>query len=706
MRFSKILFIILLVAIQNAGFAQNKIHKDNIDSLISIMTQSEKIDFIAGYQNFNIKGNPRLGIPQIKMADGPMGLNGHGKATAFPASICMAATWNTTLIQEVGEAIAMEAKSKGIGVLLAPGANNYRIPQCGRNFEYYGEDPFLCSEMAVSFINGVQSKKVIATIKHFVANNHDYDRHRVSSDIDERTLNEIYFPPFKAAVQKAKVGAIMTSYNLVNGVHTSESKVLMEEVLRKQWGFDGIIMSDWISVYSIDAFAAGLDIEMPRPQFMNHHNIDSLIEANPENIDLLDQKVKRIISTCESLGLYDTLNFQDIEVDIKKHEAIAQQVAREGIVLLKNEDNILPLENHQPKKILVIGPNAKYTPYSGGGAAHIDASHNISFFQGIKNIAPEHFQIDYLSSEGLFLMNSKTDLECIKKELSIAKDYDALILCLGFNSKTEGEAFDRPFSLPEKQLFLMDELAKIQDHIILVINAGGGISMPWVDKTKVILHAWYLGQEGGNALAEVLFGKVNPSGKLPISIERKWEDNAAFSSYDSTHALAGAKPFYTLYGKKHKSIPMEYTEGIFTGYRHYEKENIKPLFAFGYGISYTQFKLSALKIKDQNLSVDDSLHIQFTIKNIGDREGSETIQLYVSDQSSSLPRPEKELKGFKKVFLKAGETKTIKWSLPNEILSVYHSDHHQWMIEDGAFEIKIGNASNHITLKESINYHQ
>ncbi len=707
MNWRKSILIILLVwGVLNLSFSQKKSESFNSDSLISLMSQSEKIDFISGYQNFNIKGNERLGIPQIKMADGPMGVKGHGKATAYPASICMAATWNSGLIVELGEAIAKEAKSKGIGILLAPGVNNYRIPQCGRNFEYYGEDPFLSSQMTVSFINGVQSQKVMATAKHFVANNHDYDRHRVSSNIDERSLHEIYFPPFKAAIEQTKVGAIMTSYNLLNGVHTSESKYLMEEILRDTWGFKGIIMSDWISVYSLNAFDAGLDLEMPRSQFMNHHNVDSLIKRHPEYISLLDRKVSHIISTCQRIGLYDSLWGEIDSIDWDKHQLISRQVAREGIVLLKNENQILPLLDNDESKVLVLGPNAKYTPYSGGGAAQINAERNVSFWQGIKEMAPDNFHFDYLDTEALYHLHSEINRVQFVEDLQQAKAYDKVILCLGFNSKTEGEAFDRPFSLPREQEFLMEKLSEINENIIVLVNAGGGISMPWLPKAKALLYAWYAGEDGGNAIGEIIFGKVNPSGKLPISIERRWKDNAAYSSYDSSHAVVGAKPFYTLYGKAHDAIPMEYSEGIFTGYRHFDRMENKPLFAFGFGLSFTSFEYSNFECANIDFKRNDCIQIQLEVTNTGGFDGSETIQLYIRDLESSLPRPEKELKAFQKLYLEKEESKIVEFRISKEDLMFYHPQFHDWIVEEGEFEIKIGSASDHIIFSKKIQYHK
>lgn len=685
------------------AFSQTSDIPFSADSLISKMTLEEKIGFISGHKNFNIQGLDRLGIPQIKMADGPMGINGHGKATAFPASICMAASWNPDLIKQMSGAIAMEAKSKGIGVLLAPGVNMYRVPHCGRNFEYYGEDPFLASQITVSFIQGVQNQNVIATVKHFVANNQDYDRHRVSSDIDERTLHEIYFPAFKAAVQEANVGAIMTSYNLLNGVHTSESPWLIKDILKEKWGFEGIVMSDWISVYSDKAFGAGLDLEMPRPQFMNPENIVPLIKADASSEKILDDKVRRILNTSNRIGVYKTKATID-SVHWENHQHLAKQVAREGFVLLKNKNKLLPITTNTSKRILVLGPNAKYTPYSGGGAAMIDAYAMTSFYEGIKNNAPTKHKVDYMSVEGIYHQNSTIDYIKLKEELKKVANYDAVILCMGFNSKTEGEGFDRPFELPKNQKLLIDEVSKLQDNLIVVINSGGGIKMPWLDKVTSLLYTWYPGQEGGNALGEIIFGKVNPSGKLPITIEKQWKDNAAFKTYDTIYAVPNAKPFYTLYGKEHEVAHMKYEEGIFTGYRHFEKNNIEPLFPFGFGLSYSTFKCSDLLLDKNTIISNDSIAVQLTIENTGKFDGYETIQVYISDLESSLPRPVKELKAFKKVFLKAGEHKTIHFTITKQMLEFYHPDYKNWIAEEGAFDILIGNSSNNIQWSKRIMY--
>ena len=699
----KFVFILSFFTIVFCGFAQNSKPNFNADSLISLMSVEEKIGFISGYKNFNLKGLERLGIPEIKMADGPMGLNGHGKATAFPASICMAATWNPELIEEMSGAIAVEAKSKGVGVLLAPGTNMYRTPHCGRNFEYYGEDPFLASQMTVSFVHGVQDKKVMATVKHLVANNQDYDRHRVSSNIDLRTLNEIYFPPFRAAVEEANVGAIMTSYNLLNGVHTSESAWLIKDVVKNEWNFDGIVMSDWISVYSIEAFEAGLDLEMPRPQFMNMENILPLIESDSTFEDILDDKVRRILNSCFRIGLYDKSEKND-SVDWQKHKNISKEVARQGFVLLKNNENLLPLNNAKNKRILVLGPNAIYTPYSGGGAAKIDAYEMKSFFQGIKDNSDANQQVDYMSVEGIFHLNSTVNYLKFKKELEKAKDYDAVVLCLGFDSKTEGEGFDRPFELPKKQQILVEELKNIQENLVVVVNSGGGVKMPWIDDVSALLFAWYPGQDGATALGEIVFGIQNPSGKLPITIEKQWSDNGAFKNYDSTKAIEGAKPLYSIYGKKHKIENIDYQEAIFTGYRHFDKNEIEPLFPFGFGLSYTNFELKNIVAKSKKFSGNDTLTVTINIKNIGNYDGFETVQLYISDIESSLPRPNKELKAFKKVFLKAGEQKSINFNITKKMLQFYNPESNLWISEKGEFDILIGNSSRNISQKIRVEY--
>ncbi len=695
--------IVCIIFLSLHGSGQTSVSPLNADSLVSLMSLQEKIDCIGGYKSFNIKEIERLGIPRIKMADGPMGVNGHGKATAFPASICMAASWNTDLIKETGTAIGNEARSKGIDVLLAPGVNIYRVPHCGRNFEYYGEDPFLSAQMAVSFICGVQSQRVMATIKHFAANNQDYDRHRVSSNIDERTLNEIYFPAFKAAVQKAKVGAVMTSYNLLNGIHTSESTYLIKEVLKNKWGFQGLVMSDWISVYSTNSFRAGLDLEMPKPQFMNAKNILPLVESDPAAKKMLDDKVSRIITSCARFGLYER-NKDSVEVNWEKHRQTALRVAREGFVLLKNEEAVLPLKNNKIKRIAVLGPNALYTPYSGGGAAMIDAYRMTSFLEGIKNNAPGTIQVNYLETEGLNYGYSAINRDKLAAQLDQIKEYDAVVLCLGFNSETEGEAFDRPFALPENQEWLIDEASTRNPNLILVLNAGGGVFMPWLKKCRALLYAWYPGQEGGNALGEIIFGKISPSGKLPISIEKQWKDNAAFGSYDTSFAVPHAKPFYTLYGKEHEVKQLDYKEGIFTGYRHYESKNIAPLFPFGFGLSYTSFQLSELSVNKKTFSGKDSLVVKLKIQNTGQLSGSEVVQLYIHDIASGLPRPLKELKAFKKVMLEPGQTTTLIFSVDKEMLAFYNPALHDWTTEVGDFEILLGNASNNIQLKQTITF--
>lgn len=654
--------------------------------LMSRLTLRDKIRMLSGDRLFNIKGFPELGIPEITMTDGPQGIRDHGRATAFPAPICMAATWNPALIHSTGAAIAGEGKAKGIDVLLAPGVNMYRVPQCGRNFEYMGEDPCLASRIAVGYIQGVQSQGMIATVKHFVANNQDFDRHRYSSDIDERTLHEIYFPVFKAAVCEGKVQAVMTSYNPLNGVHTCESEWLLKDVLRKQWGFEGITMSDWISVYSPKVLKAGLDLEMPSGQFLNADTLLLLLRQKQISLSLIDEKVDHIISTCMRMHLYDNRSTPP-EIPFASHDSLACQVATEGIVLLKNEE-LLPLQSSR-KQIAVITPQT--LPYSGGGAAQVQPETLPSLYRRLEEEAGAdiHFTpIDISEGYDTLLLRG-------------IDHYDAVIVTLGFNDRLEGEGFDRPFYLPAEQNDFMQCLCRQHPWVVAILTAGGGVEIPWIDQVEALLYSWYPGQAGDKALANLLLGKNNPSGKLPISIEKRWRDNAAFGSYDTTFAQPGAEPLYTLYGKPHTIEHIPYREGIFTGYRHYDTHQISPLFPFGYGLSYSRFTLSCPRISQSELTSGDTLYIRVKIKNTGKCEGQETVQLYLEDVDSSLPRPLHELKAFQKINLKAGESKYVSFQLTEKDFAFYNPTHSQWETEAGHFIIHIGTSSRQLPLQKS-----
>lgn len=642
---------------------------------ISQMTLKDKIEMISGDRSFFIRGMPELRIPPVGMTDGPQGIKGHGEATAFPSPICLAATWNTDLAYTTGQAIAKEGKAKRIGILLAPGVNMYRVPQCGRNFEYMGEDPYLASRMAVAYIRGVQDNGMLATIKHFAANNQDFDRHTYSSDIDQRTLHEIYFPPFKAAVQEAGVGAVMTSYNLLNGVHTSESDYLINNVLKKEWGFKGIVMSDWIAVYSPQAAIAGLDLEMPSGQYMNAKQLFPLILNGQLPIPVIEDKVRRIMETCIRHGLYTPAS--DILPDLTQHDSLATRIAEEGIVLLKN-NNILPLK---AGTIKVYTPTV--LPYSGGGATHVTPNTPPELFRQLKSMEHGTLRFTHSDISGGY---DTTALQGVGKE-------DIILIVAGFNPETEGEAFDRPFALPSEQDLFIRKACRKTPNVIVIIMAGGGVFMPWLDGTGALLHSWYPGQSGDKALAQLLLGQACPSGKLPISIEKKWQDNAAAATYDTTYAIPGAKPFYTLYGKSHEIKHMPYSEGIFTGYRHYEHQHIEPLFPFGFGLSYTSFKYSQGKADKRAIRKGEQITFYVTVENKGHYESMETIQLYIRDMESSLPHPEKELKGFQKIRLKPGEKKQVSFTIDEQALCFYDDARGAWTSESGKFSAMLGTSS-------------
>ena len=786
---------------QIVNITQSDINKAR--EIVSKMTLDEKISYISGYTDFSICPIPRLGLPEIKMADGPQGIRNVARSTMYPAGILSAATWNRQLINKLGCSLGQDARLHGINILLGPGVNMYRAPMCGRNFEYFGEDPYLASETAKHYIIGVQSQGVIATIKHFALNNQEWNRHHVSSDADERTIQEIYFPTFKKAVKEAHVGAIMNSYNLINGVHATENPWLNIHVLRDCWGFKGILMSDWESVYSgVGAVLGGLDLEMPSGRYMNKETLLPALKSGIISERMIDDKVCHIIQTLSAFGLLkqNQANTKDTDRELSTSASTALDIAREGIVLLKNKNSLLPLRGN----IAIIGPNANITP-TGGGSGSVTPFKTTTVAEGIKAIyngkssyiedakwldtlkleykasyytnknlegkpalvrkeaeinhewkedapAPElpadGFSVKWESSfksetDGIIklmvrgddgyrvFVNDKevasdwtnhavTEKEAcvqIKKgnEYKIRMEYydnirdataqliiqtanteklrhalskfDNVALCVGFTSNTEGENFDRPFELNTWQKSLIDLISKIKKNTIVIVNSGGSIDFgPWIDNVGAVLMAWYPGQEGGRAIAEILSGKISPSGKLPISIERKWEDNPC------------SKNYYDHRDVTHKRVL--YSEGVFTGYRGFDRNGTAPLFPFGYGLSYTTFEYNNLKTEKGS---DNNIKVSFDLKNTGKRDASEIVQIYVHDVESSVPRPLKELKNYEKVYLRKGETKHITLELNKDAFSFYDINAHDFIVEKGDFEILVGASSSDIKLRTTIN---
>ncbi len=797
------------------------------ESILQKMTTEEKIDLIGGVDGFFIRAIPRVGIPRLKMADGPIGVRNFGPATTMAGGISLAATWNPGLAQRVGTQIGRDARSKGVHFLLGPGVNIYVAPMNGRNFEYFGEDPFLASRIAVGYIRGVQSQGVSATIKHYMGNNSEYDRHNVDDAINERTMREIYLPVFEAAVREAHVGAIMDSYNLTNGAHMTQNGYLNTEVAKKQWGFRGIIMSDWSATY--DALAAangGLDLEMPSGAFMNRANLLPAIQQGKVLTATLDDKVRRILRTAAEFGWFDR---DQIDLSIPRYNRDGQQAAleaaREGMVLLKNDGGVLPLQREQVRSIAIIGPNAYPAVPVGGGSAQVEPFAAVSFLQGLsdrlansatvyyrrgiptpgeiagatkfitapdgsqsglkleifdnpelagtplvsrtlRNVNADDFIPAFNAPKGYstrwsgyyvpraagphdifiegtgegggfrLLIDDKPTIDEWRESREIvaqarvqltegphkivleqhgresfrrtrlrmgivpegtlvdpaaralAAKADAVVVAVGFDPDTESEGGDRTFALPIGQDELIREIGAANPKTIVVITSGGAVEMTkWLDHVPALIQAWYPGEQGGTALAEILFGYANPSGRLPVSFERRWEDNPAHDSYypdPGTHRVV-------------------YRDGVFVGYRGYQHNGTKPLFPFGYGLSYTTFEYRNLSIRPAAAATSGVLYeVSFDVTNTGKVAGAEVAQLYVGEKAAKVPRPSRELKGFAKIMLGPGETRKVTIPLDARAFSYYDPAAKHWRADDGDFNVLVGRSVDTIELTGEI----
>lgn len=789
------------------------------EDLLSRMTLEEKIDYIGGFKGFYIRGIERLDLPEIKLTDGPVGTHKDGRSTAYPAGVLSASTWNRELVYRLGEQLGRDSRARGVHILLGPGMNILRSPLCGRNFEYFTEDPYLNSRMAVQYVKGLQDQNVVATLKHYAANNQEWDRNNVSSDIDERTLHEIYLPAFKAAIQEAGAGAVMDSYNPVNGEHATQNGYLNNTVLRDMWGFDGIVMSDWSATY--DAVAAangGLDLEMPRAKWMNREQLIPAIRDGRVSESTIDEKVRRILRIIFRFGFFDNPQTDSsIPLDNPQGAETALDLAREGIVLLKNDGGLLPFDKLKVKSVALIGPNAG-AYISGGGSSYTFPFHCVSVLDGLKKTGvevmyapgvptlvetvaksvfytgagsserglkaeyypnprlkgePEKVQTDSIVNIGngwhiaderkgipydhcsvrwsgvirpektasyrfvvrgfdgfrlkvgeKMVINEWRDQGITTREavlslekgreypvvleyfanvhpvdiafgwredrllfdeaVEIARRADVAVVNVGFNESSERESNDRTFELPQYQDSLVQCIAEANPKTVVLMNSGAGVDMTgWIDKVPSLLQLWYAGQEGGTAVAEILFGKTNPSGKLPVTFDRKWEDNAA------------APYYYDPDGDKR----VAYGEGIFTGYRHYDLNKKKPLFPFGYGLSYTSFEYSALKVAKVG---SHSIKVSFDVTNAGDCDGAEIAQIYVAPIHPAVERPVKELKGFDKKFIRKGETVRMEILLDESAFSYYDVNQHGFRCDAGKYRIMVGSSSDNILLTRTI----
>lgn len=658
-------------------------HKERARELVSQMTLEEKISYIGGSSDgFYIMPVERLGIPEIRMADGPQGVRNNTKSTLFACGVAAAATWNPETVHEMGTALGQDARARGVHILLGPGLNIYRSPLCGRNFEYMGEDPYLTSRMAVSYIKGVQSQGVMATAKHFALNNQEYDRHHVSSDADERTMNEIYLPAFKAAVQEGKVGSIMTSYNLVNNVHAAENPYLIREMLKGKWGFGGFVMSDWTSTYStLGAVKGGLDLEMPRAFVMTYDDIMPLVESGVIKESEIDEKVQNILQTLIAFGFLDRpQKDESISEDNPYSREVAYRMACESPVLLKN-NGVLPLKPGKKNSIVILGPNADRIP-CGGGSGKVDPLYSISLAEGLSQLGPK-YNVTKLSAADDGSYGSAENIAAIEKAGTV-------IVSVGFDTKTEKENSDRTFGLPEGQDELIELALEHNDNVVVVIYAGGGVDMTrWHDRAAAVLLGWYPGQEGGLAIAHILAGRISPSGRLPMSIEARPEDNPTFNSYypGEPKTKRGFTNRYVLY-----------SEGVFMGYRGYGRTGVKPLYPFGYGLTYSDFAYTDMTVVPSG----DGFDVSFTVSNNGKCDAAETAQVYVGAVSPSVPRPAKELKGFLKVFVKKGGSERVTIHLGRDAFAYFDTESHDFAVEDGCYMIMAGASSEDIRLSDEV----
>jgi beta-glucosidase len=797
-----------------------KIMENSIEELVGKLTLEEKVRMVAGADHWHTQTVERLGIPAIKMTDGPHGARG-GEGKRSPTSVCfpvgtaMAATWNTGLIERVGVALGQETQAKGAHILLGPTVNIHRSPLAGRNFECYSEDPYLTQRIAVAWIKGLQSQGVGACIKHYVCNDSEFERHSLSSEVGERALREIYLPPFKAAVKEARVWMVMAAYNRVNGVYASANAYTLNEVLKGEWGFRGFVVSDWrVTASTVPAANGGLDLEMPGPpQFMG----DKLFKAVQEGFvseQVLDDKVRRILGVVAKAGAFENPEeAPEKAVDKAEHRKLAREVAGEGMVLLKNENGVLPLK---VKSLAVIGPNANVARIMGGGSSQVNPHYAITPLEGITNkcgdavrvryqpgctnhklipvidvkyLSPargkgrglyaEYFKNPDLSGEPVLTEVSNVDFgwrfhfpslvredefsarwtgtftapetgayvfsltsdgasrlyvgdelvidnwaeqagakdpelttqldmvagqsyvikveysrrgaspggglrqgcmrvlpdDAMARAAKLAAECDAALIFVGTNDAWESEGFDRPdMELPGAQVELVQKVAAANANTVVVLNTGSPVTMSqWIDQVPAVLQAWFPGQECGNAIADVLFGDVNPSGKLPTTFPKRLEDNPAYINYPG------------------ESGKVFYGEGIFVGYRYYDRKKIEPLFPFGHGLSYTNFEYGNLEVK-----AEAEVEVKVEVKNSGEREGQEVVQLYVRDVASSLVRPEKELKAFAKIALKPGEAKTVRFTLGQDALAYYDPRRRQWIAEAGEFQVLVGSSSRDI----------
>jgi beta-glucosidase len=718
--------------------------EQRVKDVLGRLTLEEKVSMLAGSGWMESMPIERLGIPAIKMADGPMGVRSWAGSsavtnaaanpvkvlsTSFPSGVAMAATWDLGLVHKEGHAIGQEVKALGRDMILGPTVNINRVPLWGRNFEGYGEDPYLSGQLAVAYIKGVQNEGVIPSVKHFAANNEEFERHRIDAHIDERALHEIYLPAFKAAVEQGHAWTVMSAYNLVNGEHCAENSYLLTNVLKKEFSFKGFVISDWGSTYSTaPTVNAGMDLEMPggapmkawivRPEVQKAGNGDGWLTSDKVMAEIkaghiseaaVNDNVGRILRVIFESGIFDHPHAASGDPDTPEHRAIALQGATEGIVLLKNEGALLPLDTTKIHSIAVIGPNAAVARTGGGGSSLVKSKYATAPLDGIKEKSGSGVAVNYALGVGMEGEDTAQDTaearaKALNDAVDAAKKSDVAVVVVGRYPKLEGEGFDvKTMDLPVGQDELIAAVEKANPHTIVVLNTGNPVTMTkWLATTPALVELWYGGQESGHALTSILFGDANPSGKLPVSFPKKFEDSPAAGNYPGTN------------------LKVNYAEGIYVGYRYFDTSrvnttNIDPQFPFGFGLSYTTFAYSNLKVAMQiapdttkgpittgPAKLTGAWVVSADIKNTGSRAGAEVAQLYIHDGHSKIDRPEHELKGFERVELQPGETKTVEFVVDRAALSYWSPETKGWVAEPGQFEVQVGAGSRDIRLKGTL----
>ncbi len=680
-----------------------------VSDLLGRMTAEEKAAMLSGSGWMESQPNERLGIPAIKMADGPLGVrNWRGSSavtnaaatpqvlsTAMPSGIAMASSWDPELVARGARVVAQEVKAHGRDMILGPTVNINRTPLWGRNFEGYGEDPFLAARMAVAYIKAVQAEGVIPSVKHFAANNEEYERHRIDETIDERTLHEIYFPAFKAAVQEAGAWVVMSAYNKVNGLWCAENPFLLTDTLRKRWGFRGFVISDWGSTYSTAAtIHAGMDLEMPggqrmrdwlnKPETQRDGNgagwltadkVLAAVAAGAVKQEVVDEGARRILRVMFTARLFDRQHEAGGEVDTSEQRLVAREAANESMVLLKNT-GVLPMNAGRTPKIAVIGPNAAVARTGGGGSSLVKPKYAVTPLEGIREAAGPRG--DVVHALGVVMEGEdgpKPAAELREEAVTVARHSDVAIVVVGYAPKLEGEGSDRKsMDLPAGQDELIEAVAGANKNTVVVVVAGAPVTMSrWIGRVSAVVYAWYAGQEMGHAIGDVLFGAVNPSGKLPVTFPKALADSPAYASYP---------------GEK---LHVTYAEGIYVGYRGFDQRGIEPLFPFGHGLSYTSFAYSDLKVAAEGVTV--------MVRNSGTRAGAEVVQLYLQPPNGAVDRPVKELKGFTRVMLAPRETRTVSFVLTAADFSYYDAARHDWAVEPGSYTVLVGASSQDIRAK-------